>query len=255
MSAAPSLDPGARRDQLAAALERVHDRIRAAALAARRDPREITLIAVTKYHPITDIEALVALGHRDIAENKDQEARAKVEDLPAEVRAGVRVHFVGQLQTNKARSTARYADVVHSVDRERLATALGRGAERALEAGERQEVLDVLIQVGLDRKESASAARGGAAPEVALELASRIQQFASLRLRGVMGVAPHGASPEQTAQAFETLADISRQVRTEVASADWISAGMSQDLESAVAAGATHLRVGSAILGSRPLDR
>jgi len=229
-----------RRAELQSGLATVRERIARACDAAGRDPAEITLVAVTKFFPASDIELLQALGIRDIGENRDQEAADKVGQLGD--RAGLTVHFIGQLQSNKAGSVVRYADVVQSVDRAKLLTALDRAASRV---GARPAVL---VQVSLDDEHG----RGGVAPELAPDLAVAVAQSANLELRGVMAVAPLGADP---APAFARLRDVARGIQQAHPSATWISAGMSGDLEQAIAHGATHLRVGSAILGSRQSHR
>lgn len=247
-----------RADQLRQRLDQVRSRIARACDEAGRDPSQITLIAVTKYHPAGDICELAQLGQTAIGESRDQEAGAKVSELPADIRAELQVHFVGQVQRNKARSIVRYADVVHSLDRARLVPALGKAAASALEAGERTSPLSVLIQVNLQESENdagadASSGRGGAEPEQVPDLARAVLQWPSLVLRGVMAVAP--LTGQSSRAAFERLAEISRGLQQSAPEARWISAGMSGDLEDAVAAGATHLRVGSAILGSRTQGR
>jgi pyridoxal phosphate enzyme (YggS family) len=230
--------------ELAERLAQVHDRIERACAQAGRDPDGVTLVVVTKTFPAADVVRLVGLGVRDVGENRDQDASAKVHDTAAGLPAGLqppRWHFVGQLQRNKAASVARYADVVHSVDRLGLARALGKGAHLA---GRR---LEVLLQVSLDEA-AGSGERGGVAPSELLELASGVTQTEGLELRGVMAVAPLGGS---AGQAFSQLAELAAELREAHPTATWISAGMSGDLEDAVAHGATHLRVGSAVLGSR----
>ncbi|WP_404383422.1 YggS family pyridoxal phosphate-dependent enzyme [Knoellia locipacati] len=226
-----------RREELAARLAEVHARIERAATAAGRDAAEIELVVVTKYFPVSDVDLLVELGVRHIGENKDQEAGTKVAELDR--RDDVTVHFIGQLQSNKAAHVASYADVVQSVDRAKIVTALDRAADRH---GRR---LDVLLQVALDDADG----RGGAAPAQVPELADLVAQAGSLRLRGVMAVAPLGA---EARPAFARLREVADGIRAGHPEATWISAGMSADLEEAVAEGATHLRVGTAILGSRP---
>ncbi|GGB18261.1 YggS family pyridoxal phosphate enzyme [Flexivirga endophytica] len=231
-----------RRDQLAANLAAVHDRIDRACTAAGRDRHDVTLIAVTKFFPAADVEHLAALGVTDMGENRDQEAAAKVAELPEDVRGALTVHFIGQLQSNKAAHVARYADVVQSIDRAKIAGALDKAAAA------QDRTLDALVQVDL----SGATGRGGVAPQDARALADRVAGCAALRLRGVMAVAPLDADP---AEAFARLADVADVIRGDHPEATWLSAGMSGDLEQAVAAGATHLRVGSAILGSRPAAR
>lgn len=231
-----------RREELAAGLAQVHARIDRACAAAGRTRDDVTLIAVTKYFPASDVEQLAALGVADVGENRDQEAGAKVDALAPEVRRDLTVHFIGQLQSNKAAHVVRYADVVQSVDRAKIARALDKAAMA------RERTLDVLVQVDL----SGATGRGGVAADEARALAEAVAGCAALRLRGVMAVAPLGADP---AEAFEHLANVADVIRRDHPEAGWLSAGMSGDLEQAVTAGATHLRVGSAILGSRPTPR
>jgi PLP dependent protein len=232
-----TLGPGqgaTREAELAAGLASVRERIAAAAAAAGRPADTITLIVVTKNWPASDVARLARLGVRDVGENRDQEAAAKADEC-----AGLRLHwhFIGQLQTNKARSVARYADVVHSVDRSRVVDALAAGA------GAAGRTVGCLVQVSLD----GDTRRGGALPADVAALADQIATAPELDLRGVMAVAPQGSDT-----AFDELAGISAALRRGHPGAAWISAGMSADLEAAIAAGATHVRVGSAILGERP---
>ncbi|GAA4399184.1 YggS family pyridoxal phosphate-dependent enzyme [Ornithinibacter aureus] len=224
-----------RRRDLELNLSAVHDRIeRARRDAGRTD--ELTLVVVTKFFPASDVDLLAGLGVTDIGESRDQEATAKLESLAR--RADLRVHFIGQLQSNKAGSVARYADVVQSVDRAKVVRALDRGACAA------GRVLDVTVQVAL----ADGGGRGGVPVDQAEALADAVAGSTSLRLRGVMAVAPLGGDQHP---AFARLREVSDGIRTSHPDATWISAGMSGDLEAAVAHGATHLRVGSAILGSR----
>lgn len=230
---------GARRDELRASLAAVRARIdRALADAGRTDA--VSLVVVTKFFPAGDVDLLAELGVTDIGENRDQEASAKVEQLAH--RGVLTVHFIGQLQSNKAGSVAHYADVVQSVDRTKVARALDRAAAAA------GRVLDVTVQVSLD----ASEGRGGVAPRDAPALGDLVAGSPALRLRGVMAVAPLDADPRP---AFARLREVSDGIRADHPEATWVSAGMSGDLEAAVAEGATHLRVGSAILGSRQSHR
>jgi pyridoxal phosphate enzyme (YggS family) len=229
-----------RREQLAGRLAVVHERIERACSAAGRSPGEVELIAVTKFFPASDVDLLAELGVRHVGENRHQEAVEKVAGIAH--RADLTVHFIGQLQTNKAAAVARYADVVQSVDRPRLVDALQRGAEGA---GRR---LGVLVQVALDHE----AGRAGVDPAAAAQLADAVVRAPDLDLLGVMAVAPLGGD---AAEAFSHLREVARGIQSRHPAARWISAGMSADLEAAVAHGATHLRVGSAILGSRPALR
>ncbi|HET9379678.1 MAG TPA: YggS family pyridoxal phosphate-dependent enzyme [Streptomyces sp.] len=233
-----------RRDELAGNLAKVEERIAAACAAAGRGRDEVTLIVVTKTYPASDVRILSQLGVRQVAENRDQDAAPKAaacSDLP------LSWHFVGQLQTNKARSVVGYADVVQSVDRSRLVTTLSREAERA------GREVGCLLQVALDAGESARGERGGVAPGGIAELADRIAASAGLRLDGLMTVAPlTGEFAERPRAAFDRLMDLSTRLRRDHPAATMVSAGMSADLEQAVAAGATHVRVGTAVLGVRP---
>lgn len=236
----------ARREELASSLRTVRARIDGACMAADRRADEVELLAVTKTFPATDVALLSDLGLVDFAENREQEARQKVAEF-AELRpaAVVRWHMVGQLQRNKARSVVRWADVVESVDSQRLVEALRRAVAHALAAGERQHPLEVLVQVNLDTE----AGRGGCPPEEVPSLCTLITQCSEFRLRGVMAVAPQG----QESVAFDTLSGVARRVlATHPESVD-VSAGMSGDLEVAIAHGATRVRVGTALLGGRPL--
>ncbi len=229
-----------RHDQVAEGLARTKARIERACETAGRDPGEVTLVVVTKTFPASDVRLLHELGVRDVGENRHPEAGDKA---AACADLDLRWHFVGQLQTNKARVVAGYADVVHSLDRARLATGLAKGVPDG-------ETLDCLVQVSLDPPSAQG--RGGAAPSDAPSIAEAIAAHDRLRLRGVMAVAPLGADPDE---AFSRLLGVSQTLRERWPEADAVSAGMSGDLEAAVRHGATHVRVGSAILGTRPAAR
>ena len=227
-----------RRAEIAAGLAEVERRLSAACAAAGRQRSDVVLVAVTKTRPASDVALLAELGVRDVGESKDQEASAKVAEL-AGGGAALRWHFVGRLQRNKARSVASYADVVHSVDRAPLVAALSEGAQRA------GREPDVLVQVSLDGDPE----RAGAPADALAALADAVARAPGLRLAGLMAVPPMDADPEPS---FARLAALSESLRAEHPEASWISAGMSADLESAVAAGSTHVRVGTALLGRRP---
>ncbi|MGV9237360.1 YggS family pyridoxal phosphate-dependent enzyme [Streptomyces nigra] len=233
-----------RKDELAENLAKVERRIAAACAAAGRSRDEVTLIVVTKTYPASDVRILAELGVRHVAENRDQDAAPKAadcSDLP------LAWHFVGQLQTNKVRSVAGYADFVQSIDRARLVTALSKEAVR------QERELGCLIQVALDAGESARGERGGVAPGGVEELAGLVADAPGLRLAGLMTVAPlTGEYAGRQREAFERLMDLSTDLRRAHPAANMVSAGMSADLEEAVAAGATHVRVGTAVLGVRP---
>ncbi len=232
-------DLGPRGEEIAENLRVVRRRIEDACAAAGRPPDAVRLVVVTKTYPASDVRLLAGLGVRDVGENRDQEAAPK-----AEACADLKLtwHYIGQLQTNKARSVASYADVVQSVDRPRLVTALDAGADRY------GRDLLCLIQVSLD----GDPGRGGALPEDVPGLADAIAGSRHLTLGGVMAVAPLGVEP---ARAFAALAEISTRLRAAHPAATMVSAGMSNDLEQAVEAGATHVRIGTAVLGVRRLLR
>ncbi|MCU1692904.1 MAG: alanine racemase domain protein [Frankiales bacterium] len=222
-----------RAEELAAALAAVEVRLAAACAAAGRPRDDVLLLAVTKTWPLEDVRLLHDLGLRAFGENRDQEAAEKARALPE-----ASWHFVGQVQTNKAAGVASYADVVHALDRPSLAQALSKGAVRA------GREVEVLLQVALDAAEG----RGGAAPDDVPALADLAAGLPGLRLGGVMAVAPLGADP---VPAFALLADVAARLLADHPGAVAISAGMSGDLEPAVAAGATIVRIGTALLGRR----
>jgi pyridoxal phosphate enzyme (YggS family) len=224
-------------------LRAVRARIDAAARAVGRNPASVSLLAVSKTWPAEDVRALAALGQVDFGENRAQELVDKARQ-PELADVAVRWHFIGQLQRNKAAAVARLGAVVHTVDRESLARAL----DRAGQEGERP--VEVFVQVDLGGVAGERAARGGAAPQDVPALAGLIAGCAGLRLRGVMAVAPRAEEP---GPAFERLAAVAAAVRAEHPDAVELSAGMSGDLEAAVAAGATVVRVGTALFGDRPL--
>jgi PLP dependent protein len=228
-----------RRAEIAANWAVVQQRIAGACAASGRSPEDVTVIAVTKTFPASDVGHLAALGLHDVGENRADEADDKEYNCRAAGVTGLRWHFVGQLQTNKAGVVAQWCDVVHSVDRRRLVDALDRAAERA---GRR---LRCLVQLDL----SGHPGRGGTTPEDAPGIAAAIEAAGHLDLAGVMTVAPLGADPRE---AFARLALLAEELRTSYSHAVVVSAGMSGDLEAAVEHGATHLRVGTALLGSRP---
>lgn len=228
--------------ELAERLSAIDAQIADAARSAGRDVSEITRIVVTKFHPASLVRELYALGVRDVGENRQQELTAKRAEIADDL-TELRWHFIGQAQTKKAGAIRRGADAVHSVDRAKLADSLHRAAHS--DGTVQQRVLDVLVQVNLTEDDG----RGGVAPDAAAGLAEHILTLSSLRLRGVMGVAPLDEPP---AAAFERLRDVSDSIRTIEPNATWISAGMTADFAEAISAGATHLRIGSAITGPRP---
>jgi pyridoxal phosphate enzyme (YggS family) len=230
-----------REDELRANLASVRERIQVACQAAGRPEGSVTLVAITKTFPVSDVRALAALGVTDVGENREQELKAKAPECPE-----LAWHFVGQLQSNKARSVARLARVVHSVDRVSLVTALSKAA---VEEG---RVLRCLLQVSLASYGPADAAtgksRGGVEPADVPALAAEVAAADGLELGGVMAVAPLGSDPDE---AFAGLAGVASRLRSEHPGADWISAGMTGDLDAAIRHGATHVRLGRALLGTR----
>ncbi|MFF1509943.1 YggS family pyridoxal phosphate-dependent enzyme [Streptomyces sp. NPDC058326] len=233
-----------RTSELAENLARVEARIAAACAAAGRPREEVTLIVVTKTYPASDVRILHGLGVRHVAENRDQDAAPKA---AACADLDLTWHFVGQLQTNKVRSVVGYADVVQSVDRLKLVSSLSTAAEK-----EGRE-LGCLLQVALDAESGERGDRGGVAPDGIEELAAAVDAAPGLRLDGLMTVAPlAGPYAGRQRAAFDRLMDLSTVLRATRPAANMVSAGMSADLEEAVAAGATHVRVGTAVLGVRP---
>ena len=230
-------EQSSRRDDLTANLAAVRARIRAACAAAGRDD-DVTLVVVTKFFPEADVRLLAELGVTAVGENRHQEASAKA---AACADLGLSWHFIGSIQSNKAVAIATYSDVVESVDRVKLVGPLNRGAH------ERGRDVDCLVQVSLDPPGAVN--RGGAAPADVPRIADEIALAGGLRLRGVMAVAPLGAPP---LPAFERLAVVAADLRRDHPEARAVSAGMSTDLEEAIRCGATHVRVGSAVLGPRP---
>ncbi|PZE68943.1 YggS family pyridoxal phosphate-dependent enzyme [Curtobacterium sp. MCBD17_021] len=222
---------------LEARLESVRAGIADAARAAGRSAAELTLVVVTKYHPAALVRQLAALGVTDVGENRHQEAQAKAAELAD---LGLTWHFVGQLQSKKARQARRYAHVVQSLDRASVVDAFA-----PTETEPDPRVLDGFVQVNL----TDDPGRGGVAPDDVDALAERVLATGTLRLRGVMAVAPLDEEPRA---AFARLRVVSERVRLLDPAATDISAGMSGDYAEAIAEGATHLRIGTAITGNRP---
>ncbi len=236
-----------REAELAANLAAVRDRIATACAAAGRKPAEVRLLAVTKTFPAQDVALLGDLGLADFAENRDNDAAAKVAEV-ARLRPdrAVRWTMVGRLQRNKARSVVDWAEEVQSVDSGRLADALQHAARRSLDRANRAEPLDVFVQASIDGDPE----RGGCPLEDLPALSDHIAGSDALRLRGVMAVAPLGMPPDQ---AFDRLVAAFERLRADHPSATGLSAGMSGDLAEAITYGSTCVRVGTALLGSRPL--
>jgi pyridoxal phosphate enzyme (YggS family) len=219
-----------RREELSANLNAIKSRISVAAQSAGRSAEEITLIVVTKTFPASDAQILYELGVRDFGENRDQEASVKSTELPDDCRW----HFQGQIQSNKLKSIANWADVLHSIDDLAHANKLN-----SLVASK-----DIFIQVSLDNQPN----RGGVLPELIPEFLEEISAFSNLKIRGLMAVAP---LDEEPVIAFQRLKALSERVVKTQPTAHEISAGMSNDFEAAISQGATHIRIGSQILGVR----
>jgi PLP dependent protein len=222
-----------RREELRSNLERAQARVALACQAAGRPVDEVTIVAVTKTWPSSDIRHLAALGVRDIGENKDQEGRSKWSDL-VDSEFSLTWHFLGQIQRNKATRIGQWADVIHSVDRVEILDPLIRS----------ERPLDVLIQVNLDPQPG----RGGVQPAGIDQLAQAIASRPALALRGLMVVPPQSTEPRA---AFEEIQRLHQRLLLSHPEARWLSAGMSGDVEEAIACGATHVRLGTSILGSR----
>lgn len=213
-------------------LDCIRAEIESACLESQRDANDISLIVVTKFHPSDLIRKLHALGVRHIGESRHQEAVKKNAELTD---LNLKWHFVGQLQSNKARAVATYCDVIHSVDRQSLVVSLARHLDE----------IDVFIEVNT----SSDPTRGGVQPEQLKALAERIVETDNLRLRGLMAVAPRELEP---AEAFDEVVAIQSQLQEVAPTAQELSMGMSGDFREAVIRGATHLRIGTAITGKRP---
>jgi pyridoxal phosphate enzyme (YggS family) len=217
-----------RKAEIAQNLQEVKERIQNAAKSVNRDPSEISLIVVTKTFPISDIEILRDLGEANFGENRDQEAGPKAKTIPATW------HFQGQIQSNKIKSICEWADVIHSISSEKEILKFAQSPRKH----------QVFLQVSLDGQ----VGRGGASPADLTQLAGLVNQSNNLELLGLMAVAPLGVEPDK---AFADLAQINQGFVGQYPTAKFLSAGMSGDFEAAIKHGATHIRVGSSILGSR----
>lgn len=242
-------DPDVRRTDLASRLTAVRSRVDAACVAAGREPAAVQLLPVTKFFPASDVLALVETGASEFGESREPEAGRKADEVRATSgRDDLRFHMIGQLQRNKAKTVARWADRVHSVDSPKLAHALDRAVGGARESGDRDGGLEVLIQIGLDDDEAKG--RGGVAEEELPALADEIERSDHLRLCGLMVITPlHGSAEAWMARA----AGIHQRFVADHPGAVELSAGMSGDLEIAVKYGSTCVRVGTAIMGDRPV--
>lgn len=244
----------ARQAELAERLSALRTRLARAARSAGRDVAEIQFLPVTKYFPVRDILILRRLGCGDFGESREQEASNKAAEIAANAQCGesatpIRWHMIGRVQRNKARAVAGWAYAVHSVDSMKVAAALERGSTEALAGGRRLEPVRVYVQVSLD----GDAERGGVdvgRQDLVDELCAAVDRSPGLQLVGLMGVPPLGAEP---GAAFARLAEERRRVQLRYQQRLGLSAGMSGDLEAAVEHGSTCVRVGTALMGPRPL--
>ncbi|MGF6881070.1 pyridoxal phosphate enzyme (YggS family) [Nocardia sp. GAS34] len=243
-STSAATESGTRAEALSRSLTGLLDRIDAACHAAGRDPAQVRLLPVTKFFPASDVEILYGLGRREFGESREQEAGAKVDRLRR--LPGIEWHMIGRLQRNKAKAVARWAHTVHSVDSSRLVTALDAGAGAALEAGARVAPLRVLLQVSLDRDPG----RGGVFPDDLPALADQVANSENLQLAGLMAIPPVGVDPEPE---FARLAALHARLLMQHPAGTELSAGMSEDLEAAIRHGSTCVRVGTALMGARPI--
>ena len=218
----------ARKLEISQNLQEVRERINRAAVQAGRNPSEIKLVVVTKTFPVSDIEILRDLGETNFGENRDQEASPKAAEIAATW------HFQGQIQSNKIKSISQWADVIHSIS----------SAKEILKFAESPRRHQIFLQVSLDGE----VGRGGASPTELPQLANLVNQSNNLELMGLMAVGPLGIDPDI---AFAELAQINQGFIEKFPTAKYLSAGMSGDFEAAIKHGATHIRVGSSILGSR----
>jgi len=227
-----------RLSQISENFEKIQNRINQASKSSGRDPKEVTVIAITKTYPASDVDLLKSIGIDNVGENKDQEASYKYK----EVKSKFTWHFVGQLQSNKVKSVVQYADFIHSIDRLNLVKEIQKVCQKV------NKIQKVLIQIDLDESQN-DENRGGINPTNLNELAQEISNCPNLELSGLMSVAPLNMAAKD---AFTKLKEIQSEFIKSYPLAKMLSAGMSDDLEEAVMHGATHLRIGSALLGERP---
>jgi PLP dependent protein len=225
--------------ELGGRYQAIADRVAGAARESHRNREDITLVVVTKNHPHQLVLDLIELGSRDFGENRDQEASPKAKAIAAETAVDFNWHFIGQLQTNKVKSVLEYADFLHSLDRSSLLDELQK------RTAEREKPLKVFVQVNMTDDPE----RGGVNPQDLMGFAERVLISPGLELVGLMGVGGLEVAPELE---FERLAELSQKLQELAPSANRLSMGMSGDFEVAIAYGATHLRIGTAITGKRP---
>jgi pyridoxal phosphate enzyme (YggS family) len=222
-----------RKQQIEENLNQIRKNIATAAAKSGRNPDEIKLIVVTKTFPISDLEILYSLGIREFGENRDQEASEKAEALPPDINW----HFQGGIQSNKLKSICKWAAVIHSVDQFKYAQIISEQR--------RAKPIEIFIQVSLDQPPES---RGGVDPAKLIELANQISALPNLKILGLMAVGP---VDQEVEPAFARLQQIQATFLTHFKDAVFLSSGMSGDYEMAISYGATHLRIGSSILGIR----
>jgi pyridoxal phosphate enzyme (YggS family) len=224
-----------RRQEIEENLNQVRKNIAEAASKSGRNPDDINLIVVTKTFPISDLEILYSLGLREFGENRDQEASVKAKALPQDINW----HFQGGIQSNKLKSICSWASVIHSVDKFKYAQIISEQKSAT--------PMQIFIQVSLDQPPES---RGGVDPAKLIELANRISSLPNLKVLGLMAVGPVDQEVEPV---FARLQQIQASFLTYFKDANFLSSGMSGDYEMAISYGATHLRIGSSILGNRAL--
>jgi pyridoxal phosphate enzyme (YggS family) len=236
--------------ELSEALSAVRARLARAAEAAGRNADEIELLPITKFFPATDVLILRSLGCLAVGESREQEASNKAAEYNALLGcAPIRWHMVGRIQRNKARSIAGWAYAAHSVDGMKVAAALDRAVREALEDGRRAEPLYVYVQISLDGDTERGGVDAGR-PELVDELCAAVDAAEGLQFVGLMAIPPLGSAP---AEAFAALAGERERLQRGYPQPLGLSAGMSSDLEIAVKHGSTCVRVGTALMGQRPL--
>ena len=228
---------------LAENIKRIQQKIADAALAAGRDPSEVTLVAATKVQTSDTIRAAIAAGITVCGENRVQELTAHLEDNAYE---GAELHFIGHLQTNKVKYIVGKVALIHSVSSDRLMDAINAQAAKV------GTVQDILLEVNVGREESKS----GYFPEEVMDAARKAASLPHVRLRGLMAIPPVAEEPGQNrphfAQMRQLFVDMKGLLGDNVCVIDSLSMGMSDDYEDAIAAGATLVRVGTAMFGARP---
>ncbi|MGU3294113.1 YggS family pyridoxal phosphate-dependent enzyme [Williamsia sp. M5A3_1d] len=245
-TSAPDTATPERVRELSDNLYAARERLAQACAAAGRDVGDVDLLVVTKFFPAADVRALIGLGVRAFGESREPEAGRKAAELRADTDESLAFHMIGQIQRKKAKTVGRWADRVHSLDSARLADALDTAVAAALDDGDRNDPLEVLLQLNLDSDPD----RGGVVMGDLEGLADHVAGLDHLRLRGLMVIAPQSETPEAW---LERAASIRTGFLAHRPDAVEFSAGMSGDLDEAVRHGSTCVRVGTAIMGARPI--